>query len=91
MTIWGASGASGESNIDGEINSNSISNRRKEKDSAVVNTDEHRNVDERSWQKSAAKRLHELKRKKRPYKIILPNAQCHLVTLLMEMPLGHKL
>ena len=39
--IWGASGASGESNIDGEINSNSISKRHiKEKDSAAVNTDD---------------------------------------------------
>ena len=27
MTIYGVSGASGESNIDGEINSNSISKR----------------------------------------------------------------
>ena len=29
--IWGASGASGESNIDGEINSNSISKRHVKK------------------------------------------------------------
>ena len=78
--IWGASGASGESNIDGEINSNSISNRRKEKDSAVVNTDEHRNVDERSWQKSAAKRLPRTQEEKEA-------VQNYFIE--RSMPLGH--